>query len=505
MSDGTNPVNPVYSASYNELLSDVFGELEGKFAALASPTLSKQETVTALYSSIAESVGDKNRRPGIPWKRLFQFIPRILLMFSRITYGAITNRVKHIPDNAVVFRSWLVPRSFSGTDLVDDYFRQLPVELSNSENVFVTFSSVNVGLIRRFAGSKKPSNFVYAYGLLGLLDIFALFFDYLVTGLVQARKTYFLNGEDVTDFINHSLLLDYLELRSLEAYSEKYKCKKLAGHRIKAFVYVFENQSWEKICCEYLRRHDIKLIGYQSSGFSPLFLNFYPTEKDAKQQPMPDILLTVGDHFRRYLKENGHFEVPIETFAAMRFSYPSRDGNYIVCAPHKEILGRVLYAFAVHISQYPGIIKDLIEVFGDSDIQVDLKVHPIYRQEDLNRLPGLPGNFKVVTEVLIESLNETYDCVLFNDNSFGIEAILKGVKSFQYSRDGSFVDNRYMYFGLWKVNFQLPDIFDLKDSLQSGNFDKSFDVENVSRYINKMYKPYTANEFDYFRCLLNAA
>ena len=67
-----------------------------------------------------------------------------------------------------------------------------------------------------------------------------------------------------------------------------------------------------------LRDRGIRLIGYQSSGFSPVFLNFFPTEKDEKQHPAPVIVLTVGYYFQRYLLEHGHYLVPVEPFAALR-------------------------------------------------------------------------------------------------------------------------------------------------------------------------------------------
>ena len=62
-----------YHDEYNELLSKVADDLGGSFAALASPTLSKQETVTNLYDMIC-----KNDLGGIPWVDLLLFMPRVI-------------------------------------------------------------------------------------------------------------------------------------------------------------------------------------------------------------------------------------------------------------------------------------------------------------------------------------------------------------------------------------------------------------------------------------------
>lgn len=503
MDDKAAAFEVCYSEEYNHLLSSVAQELSSEFAALASPTLSKQETVSLLYQRICAGLDNGSSTPRFPWRHLLEFLPRILFMFFRVSYAALRYRVKHLPEGAVIFRTWLVPRSFKGTALSDDYFRELADDLTESESVVTSFTTIDMGLLRKFGEVRHNGNQIISYGLLSIVDVIKLFFDYVITGLVQTRKCYSLNGRDVTAHINHSLLLDYLMLHSFEAYAEKYKCQKLAEHRVKAFIYVFENQSWEKVCCDRLREHGIHLIGYQSSGFSPVFLNFFPTEEDANQHPMPDILLTVGDYFRQYLLEYGHYSVPIETFAALRFSYPTEDGRYVVLSPNADVVGRILYAFPVQKEQYVATINDLVEVFGDGEIEVDLKLHPLYQLSDLKGIADLPNNFKIVSDVAMDALRETYDCLLFNDNSFGIEALMKGVKSYQYNRNGQFSDDRFMYFDLWQVNYQFSDLQALKSSIQNGTYMKAFDVDKVADYINGMYCAYNVGAKDRLQKLLN--
>ncbi len=488
---------------YNQVLSEVALDLPSNFAALASPTLSKQESVTSLYSKITEDMICGMKLPRYPWRRLLEFVPRVMLMFFRVVYASLRFKVRNLPAEAVVFNTWLVPRSVEGSTLVDDYFRQLPEDLSEFENVIVSYTSTDVSLLNKFGRIQRNNRHIISYGLLSILDVVRLFWDFLSTALVQTRKKYLLNSVDVSAYINQSLLLDYLELRSLTAFAEKYKCQKFIHHKIKVFVYIFENQSWEKASCDTLHGSGIRRIGYQSSGFSPVFLNFFPTEIDAQQHPMPDIVLTVGDYFRRYLLEQGHYSIPLESFAALRFSYPTKGDRYTVLSPNSQILGRILYALPVHIKQYANTINDLIQVFQNSGVMVELKLHPLYRLSDIKGLSRLPDNFRLVTEVDMDTLRETFDCVLFNDNSFGIEALLKGVKSYQYSWDGSFADDRFMYFNLWQVNYQLVDLRRLKDSIQSLCYDKNFDVEAVSNYLNGMYQPYNRTAFERFWELVN--
>ena len=142
-------------------------------------------------------------------------------------------------------------------------------------------------------------------------------------------------------------------------------------------------------------------------------------------------------------------------------------------------------------------------MFHNSGILVELKLHPLYQLSDIKGISVLPDNFSIVADVRMETLRERYDCVLFNDNSFGIEALMKGVKSYQFSSDGSFTDDRFMYFNLWKVDYQLNDLHNLKNAILSKSYNKAFDVEAVADYVNRMYHPYSPESTDQFFRILN--
>jgi hypothetical protein len=485
---------------YNELISVVAYDVRNHFGALASPTLSKQETVTGLFKRLSNQ--DNASSPPTPWIRLIKFIPRILLKFLVVMYASVRFRIRSLPGDAIVFKTWLVPRSFLGYELRDDYFQDLPRDLADYENVITCFTTSNLKMLNNFAKARHDDCEIISYGLLDFKDIFKLFLNYIFTALIRPSKKYFLRGRNITKYIRHSLLLDYVDLRSFDAYAEKYVCQKLAQYKIKAFVYVYENQSWEKACCKVLGSYGVKLIAYQSSGFSSVFLNFFPTKSDAKHNPGPDIILTPGLNFSKYLSDNGSYATPIEPFAALRFSYPNENGKYKVSLPNGVILGRILYAFPVHVEQYDEIISDLVKVFSGSGILVDLKFHPLYKLNEIKGANNLPKGFELVRGGAVSDLRDLYDCVLFNDNSFGIESLLGGVKSFQYNRNGIFDDDRFIYFNLWNVKFNIGDLYLLKESLLNKTFDKTFSITEVSHYINNMYIPYCNQALLHFRDML---
>jgi hypothetical protein len=490
-----------YLNDYNKILSLIAEERFRNFAAMAAPTFSKQETITNLYNNIKLTVSC-GKKVGFPLVNFFLFLPRLFVNWYYVFFYSIRFKVKHIPTDAIYFRTWLVPRCFAGTTLSDDYFRELISDLGSTKNVVTGYTPLDRKILKNLNSVKIRNSQIISHGLLSCKDVFNLFFDYLFNALIQVKNKYYFKNIDITKHVNRSLLNDYLCLNSFEAYIEKYRCKKLLKFKIKSFVYVYENQSWEKVCCKILGESGVRLVGYQSSGFSKVFLNFFPTNIDVKFHQMPNILLTVGDNFSNYLKEYGFYNIPIETFAALRFSYPHQNNRYLISLPNLNIIGRILYAFPVQFEQYISIINDLIYVFKGSDVQVDLKLHPLYQLDYLNNTLQLPRNFKVVNEINIETLSNEYDFVLFNDNSFGIEALIKGVKSYQYSSDGSFKDDRFIYFNLWKVNYNLDDIFSLKEQILNKKYDKSFPVDDVSKYINSMYRPYNKKAFNQFLDLI---
>ena len=102
-------------------------------------------------------------------------------------------------------------------------------------------------------------------------------------------------------------------------YLEDIISKKKRIFKLKKIKYIYENQSWEKIFNKNLKSK--YTIGYQSSGFSLKFLNFFPSNLDSKNDFFPNKILTVGNIFTKFLIEHGNYNIPVETACALRFNY----------------------------------------------------------------------------------------------------------------------------------------------------------------------------------------
>ena len=487
-------MNKDYLIEYNELLSRVALEHKGEFSALASPTLNKQETVTFLYRDVVNQINGHTRKITKinPVRLRVEFIARLALMIFRLVKTSLQFRVKTLPKKCVYIKTWLVPRSIQNGIVRDDYFRQLIDDMSVDNNVMVGFQPLEYGAtLRQFKNIHKPENFIIPIGLLSIIDIIKIFWKYIFSARVNLENECYYKESDISNLINNSLKKDYFKLRSFQAYLELEIAKKIKKFSPKSFLYIFENQAWENAYLSIFKDTDIKTIGYQSSGFSFRFLNFFPSKVDGENALYPDKILTVGDNFTKALIEFGEYPIPVETFGALRFDFPAVNGNYIIEEPTSKIFKRVLYAFPVHIYQYQQIIQDLIDVFQGTEIEVHLKYHPLF-QSSVNNIQ-LPSNFKVWAQDNNKKLNATYDVVLFNDNSFGIESLLMGVKSYEYNFDEIYDENRLFDFDLYDYCVGKKGLIKLRDSILNNSISKELEQEYIQQYIGNMYRVYNGS------------
>jgi len=468
---------------FNLILSKIIYDKKFKFSYLATPTLNKQESITNLLDVIQNN--DLNIFKYNKFKDPLFFILRILKQFLIYLILSIAFN-KKIKKNSIIFYTWLVPKSLKKENIVDDYFRSFPKKLIQ-EKICTVFFHLDFNLSVKFFLKNKSKKQFMIFNFLNPLDILYIFISYLFKGYVQIKKNYYYNKLNLTPYVNISLKKDYYMMRSFHSYVINCVNKKIQTKNPKVIFYVYENQSWEKITCKYFNNKKTKIVGFQSSGFSDYFLNFFPTKYDNKRDLYPFFILANGHYPKKYLLTYGNYLCPIRKFYALRFSYQIKNNQYLIQKYKKNFYNKILYAFSVHERQYLSVLNDLKIIFGNSKINVHLKFHPRYdlTLENKNYTQNLPKNFKIVKN--IKKFN--YDLVLFNDNSFGLECLFKGIKCFQYNRFGNTKDNRLWYFNEWNPNVNFKQLVYLKKKLIEKKFSKKINRNKIKTYINKMYTP----------------
>jgi hypothetical protein len=143
----------------------------------------------------------------------------------------------------------------------------------------------------------------------------------------------------------------------------------------------------------------------------------------------------------------------------------------------------------VNKSKYSPIIEILKKFFDHDSLEIHLRFHPQYDFYSLEKNFDIPKNFKIINQVDVENLRFNYDFVLFNDNSFGIESLMQGVKSFQFFLDDKYLGDRFFYFNEWNTKLDPKNIKEFSYNLINKKIDKTFDTGHIKDYINNMYTP----------------
>ena len=477
-----------FLVEYNNLISNIKKDHLLNYHANASPTLNKQETISFLYKSIL-----KNKLPKKSNK--LKFIIKFIYFFLFFILYNFFYRNKLIKSNfkdLTLLRTWLVKKSINKNNIIDEYFGELNsfYKERKIQTLTIFYPLKFDKLIFKFNKINKNDNYILSLDLLNIYDIFYLFFRYFFSRRLKIKKTYKFKGKIINKNLNFCIKNDFYEFHSFQYFIEDIISRKLNTMNFKKIIYVFENQSWEKIFNKNLK--STNTIGYQSSGFSLKFLNFFPSSIDSKIDSYPNKIFTVGDIFTKFLLEYGNYKIPIETSCALRFKYEHLNNKFIVNNYKSKYFKRILYCFSVNLADYSKICYYLSKVFSNSTIEVVLKIHPLYDPNVINEFK-MPSNFSLYDHSKHNDLSNTFDFALFNDNSFGIESLIMGLKSYELCVDDIYEDSRLFYFDEYKYKINILDLEVLKNSLERNSLNKSFNIKNIENYLSKLYRPTTLN------------
>lgn len=480
-----------YLFEYNNLIFSSSLEISNIKQRYFSPTFSRQETVTFLYENIY-----KNNKINII-NLTITFILKLAFHFFSLIFFRIILKKQKIKKGSTIFRTWLVPNSIKSNKINDIYFGKLTKDFP-VKNKYVLYHPLGYGNILKFILTKKNKNEIISISILSFKQILFVFYDFLKNGYFQLKNNYILDKKNITSKINYSLACDYFMLKSFNAYLENQIALSLLKSSIKNFFYIFENQSWENAYLINLKK--AKTFGYQSSGFSYRFLNFFPTKSEIKFKLYPYKILTVGKIFTDTLNKFGNYQCDIQTFSALRFDYKSKNGLYDVFNYNNIRYNRIVFAFSVIKENYEHIVKDLIDVFGNREILVDLKFHPLFNSKKILKISDLPINFNIIKSLDMNNISKKYDLMLFNDNSTGIEALIHGIKSFEYNTSNIYDETRLFEFNLYKFQLDKNDLENLALEIENNSFNKYLNQKKIKNYINNLYRVYQKsliNEINY--------
>lgn len=388
--------------------------------------------------------------------------------------------------------------------LREEYFGPLAFDLVKESKPLVVYKMIHerVAELWMYLKLRKSAKFdsCLLESFLSPLSVIKVFVLYLFSK-IELKEKYLYSGMDITAILQQSLNDDYFSFRGLGVYVEYEVAKKVLGSNPERILMPYENQTWEKVYPLIKAKNpyiSTKIIGFQHTGFSYKLLNHFPSKCEKSLSLFPDKIVTVGRMTKKILEEKAFYPCEIIEGAALRHTKLVKNGGFYIKSPRKILNNKIVYAFSYDISKYKKIIKALIKIFEGSSIIIYLKVHPDYCEDEVVKDLGihLAPNFLLAQKIPWVEVYEVVDCVLYDDNSIGLEGIINGLKTFMLDVGEPIYDcNRMYYFNEWETTINMFGLLKLKQLIEEKRFVKEFDIEKVSEYVNSYYNAYSKSKY----------
>lgn len=431
------------------------------------------------------------------------FLPRLLYLFSINLVCSVISKLKpiHEKEYDYIIRTYFDYRSIdTNKQLKDQYFGDLIHDLKRSGKLLIVYRVLRSRDYFDFIRMKSDGfDSVALDYFLNIFSITKAFISFLESHIILDEKFEY-DSHDCAELLQLFLDEDYLTLRGLGVFIEKEIAVKLLQLNPKNILFPYENQTWEKVYpfTKELLHHSAKITGYQHTGVSYKILNYFPSKVERHLPVFPDKIVTVGNIINKLLSEKANYPSEIAVGGALRFNkHFINDGTIEINSPTRVIYKKIVYAFSYDKTKYEKIISTLTEVFGNTEINVLLKFHPDYVEEDILKSirNPLPSNFITSGSINWNQIFRTVDFVLYDDNSIAFEGMIQGVKTFSLAESEQIYDiTRKFDFDIWQENLTKDDLTNIKNQLLSGAFDKEYDKASIHTYINNYFTKYQSDE-----------
>jgi len=210
------------------------------------------------------------------------------------------------------------------------------------------------------------------------------------------------------------------------------------GSKVDRIIYVYENQPWERALCWQVRRSfpQAKLVGYQHSRAPRMLLNLYLAPGGEKEAPLPDRVVTVGEHTARMFASDGYAPGVVRSGGALPLV-----GAQIPVTPAKRVPGPedgavVLVAPSMGRQEASELVELAIQLYTESEgVRVVIKCHPTmsFTQITGTRAKQLPGHVEVSDEP-IDALMAKSSVMIYTGSTVCIQALAMGLPVVHLSR-----------------------------------------------------------------------
>lgn len=220
------------------------------------------------------------------------------------------------------------------------------------------------------------------------------------------------------------------------------------GHRVRALIYPFENQPWEKLLCLAWRAEAprARLIGYQHAWVPSLLLPYSLATGQEADAPLPDRIVANSAFNLACLTEGGYPASRLIHGGAFRYEYLHAVSWHATNGAHAVQTDRpartVLVTFPISRAHAGSLFAELLSEFrhplllDGAPVRFMLKCHPALPMERLSQgLVALPS-WMEVSHTPLGQLLPNVDLLLYvGPTSSWWEARLHGVPVLKYRTD----------------------------------------------------------------------
>ena len=471
-----------------ELIDMLVALQPNTFAIKASPTLANQETVSYLFEKFSKKTIKEKQNMFCKTALLVEFFVRIFTTFFIYLFFTII-----FPNNKIhkknIIRTWLVPKSIKNQRITDDYFRDEFLDsiqsalLEKPAEIFMPLGLNNVFEFFRLRGDYQYTLFDF----LTVKDVFHLFYSYINKGRVENFN--YLPDEGLHEFcksVYSSTQIDFLKLRSFQFFVEFFVAKKILKRKENLF-YVFENQAYEQAWLEVAEQFNVRTFGFQSSGFSRRFFNFFPSATFVSTKRVPSVILTASSTYSRILRE-GFANSKIVTVGTNRITWDV-ETNWDFDLKMRS--SKILVLLPVHFNLYKRVIEQFESQFFRPGIEVWYRPHPLHIKKMTREFPTIKTRLQDPRKAESNSFLDFRCCFSF-DNSLAFDALLSGTITFELSGLTIYDDSRFLGFAIYDCRVPIAN---LKDAFaKSRCFYTATNIAGQVDYCASFYKRFSSVE-----------
>lgn len=543
------PQLEMFLGEYNTLLASILSENAQSLSYIASPVVNRMEAQTHFYEKIEKYIQlqemlKKNEGLGVIIAQEDEFIfealkkefksrirmeeadtgiflsvlnllKRINILRFTIKFVIVLWRELNLISAAKmmspvknryqsVIRTYFDSRC-RGSDgrLREEYFGPFFDDLVKHEKVLAVYKLLHYKELGSFLELRSKENdfescllehFLSPSSLLRAMAKFSL-------GRIKLRNKCLYRGKDISSLLQKMADREFYSLKGIDVFIEYEVAKNILRLNPGRLYFPYENQTWEKVyplAKNEMQAHHTRIIGFQHTSLSYKLIMHFPARVEKDLPLFPDKILTVGKIYRQLLEEKAHFPCEITEGAALRHSKYTKGNDFLIKMPHRELRKKVAYAFSYDLLRYKNILLALLDVFRESGITVYLKMHPDYLEDRVLKSLhiDLPGNFILAQKIPWTAVYDDVDCILYDDNTIGVEGLINGVKTFMLEIVEPIYDvDRMPGFSAWKNSVDMEGLKKLKEEIEDSIFEPWYDTKMVKEYVDSYFNVYSKERY----------